>query len=166
MTDEPTRARYADALRKLSEFFPDKCDERQKRLYFERLLGSSHRPEAVEEAVERLIDTHKTRAFPPWSAIADRLRDIAARTRAEEGQRLREGEEPWVPMTPEQIEAEIAENRAFRLKVMPEREPDIRTDRAARRKKFGIQPLTQSEIDMLNRKRRERERARREEVPF
>ena len=157
MIDEATRARYAEAMRKLSEFFPDRCDERVKLRYFERLIECRPPPDAMDEAVERLIDTHKTRSLPPWSAIADRLRDIAQRNWVAPGA---ESEPEPCRLTPEEIEAQLAEVRKFRLKVMPPRKPNIRADLEARRKKLGYKPLTRAEIDMLNRKKRERECAR------
>ncbi len=157
MIDEQTRSRYADALRKLSEFYPDKCDERVKLRYFERLVEKKACPDAVEEAVEKLIDSQKTRVFPPWSAIAERLRDIAKDQRGG----LAVESDPPPQLSPEEWAAVIAENKKLRLKVFPKAKPNIRTDREHRCQVLGIVPLTQAQIDDLNSKKRDRERARR-----
>jgi len=166
VTPEQRRARYADALRKLSEFFPSRCTEKRKGLYFQRLCGGARDPDDVDEAVERLIASRETDTFPPWAALETRLVDVASSRRQV---RKRSGEEnlPRLDTTEEGRAAMVALFRKWREIDTPKPQPNIRTDREHRRKVLGIKPLTQAEIDDLNRRRQERARAReQEEVPF
>jgi len=159
VTDDERRARYAAAIRLLADHFPKDCEERQKQLYFERLMRSNRHPDDVDRAIDRVIDTRQAKSFPPWAAIDERLVDIAQDHRG-----YRHGDDGETQtkcrVTPEQWELQSAEIRKLRFKVFPISKPDISTDKEARRKHLGIVPLTQAEIEMIQRKKRERARAR------
>jgi hypothetical protein len=163
MSAEERRRRYAETLRKLSEFFPNQCDEKTKALYFERVIKLDPHPDDFDEAGERVISSRESRAFPPWSAIDERLRDIAKSHRGYEYGKEDRDAGPRFDNSPEGILASQEVFRAARAMDMPEREPDIRTDRKARQKHLGITQLTQAQNDDLDRKQRERERKRQQD---
>ena len=158
MTEDERRSRYAEALRRLSEFFPSQCTEKRKVLYFEQLLRGNSPPDDVDKAVDRLIDTRQSDRFPPWADLADRLVDLAKDRRGE--QHVDHSNEPRLDNTPKGRAAMLEIFRAGRAMDMPAPKPDISNDREYRRKKLGIKPLTQAEIDMLNRRKCERAAAR------
>jgi hypothetical protein len=156
VTDEERRTRYAAAIRRLADFFPRDCEERQKQLYFERLLAGKRHPDDVDQAIDREIDTRNQKSFPPWADIDKRLTDIA---KDQISHRPVESEPP-PQLSDEDMEAQLAEIRKLRVEVFPKAKPNIKTDREYRRKVLGITPLTQALQDDFDRKRRERERAR------
>ena len=159
VTDDERRARYAAAIRLLADHFPKDCEERQKQLYFERLMRSNRHPDDVDRAIDRVIDTRQAKSFPPWAVIDERLRDIQKDQRGYHNRPPEyDGERPR--LTPAEWAVAIAEIRDFRLDFFPPAQPDISTDQEARRKHLGVKVIPQKLNDELDRNRRERARDR------
>lgn len=170
MPEQLTTGGFEAILTPLIDVFPQGASAERVRIYAGLLKPEGLAPADVREGVSRLIHVWDRTTFPPFARLLTHCNDARGlRIRVERRvEQDREEEERRVPVSPEVLEAQLAEIRKFRMKVMPEREPDIRIDRETRRKHLGITPLSRDEIDTLNRKRRERERARRPavEVPF
>jgi len=149
-------------LAPLVDVFPRGASAEVVAIYAGHLRPEKFDPADVREGVGRLIHIWDRTTFPPFAKLltccneARQLRVVVERRVAEAD----EGTALLPKLSPAQIEAQLAEIRKFRLKVMPPKEPSIHLDREFRRKKLGIAPLTQAENDMLDRNRRERERRR------
>lgn len=163
-------------LAPLIDVFPGGATAERVRIYADLLWPMDFTEDDLREGVQRTIHVWNRTTFPPFAELRSKCADARAlRLGAERSESHRREEARTVrKLPPEVIEAELAEIRKFRLKVMPVPAPNIRTDREYRRKKLGIVPLTQKMIDHLNRSRREMERNRQhneptrlaEEIPF
>jgi len=153
-------------LAPLIDVFPQGATADRVRIYANLLRPEKFQPADVREGVNRLIHVWERTTFPPFAkllACCNDARELRLRVERREAEE-REAVAVKHHIPPEVWEKAIEENRALRMKVMPKREPDIRTDREAKRKHLGIVPLTKDEIEMIERNKRERERARQAEA--
>ena len=155
-------------LAPLIDVFPGGATAERVRIYADLLRPEGFDLADVREGVSRLIHVWDRTTFPSFARLlsccnnARELRITVERLNAkkrEDGQQFRK-------LPQELLDAQLAEIRKLRLRAFPKKEPNIRTDKEHRRKVLGYKLLTQAEIDMLNRKKREREkRARHPEAP-
>ncbi len=143
-------------LSPLIDVFPGGATAERVRIYADLLRPENFTPGDVRDGVSRLIHVWERTTFPPFAKLlsccndARELRLTVERLKAkklEDGQRFRK-------LPQELLDAQLAEIRAFRVKVMPKRKPSVRTGR----KRCYSAPLTREEIERANRKKRERAR--------
>lgn len=78
----------------------------------------------VEQAIERVIVSRSEKFFPTPAVVLDRVSSVVKSRREEDATRSRREEQERDPLTPEQIDSELAEVRELRKKVFPHKHPE------------------------------------------
>jgi hypothetical protein len=150
----------------LIDVFPQGATAERLKKYAELLQPEKFTNADLEEGVKRTIHGWDRTTFPPFAKVLANCNGARqTRLEAERWDDDHQGRDRGEKFndTATKIVHAVEMFRESRARDMPEREPDIRTNREARQKHLGIKPLTPEEIELFNRNRRERERKRQQE---
>ena len=149
-------------LAPLVDVFPGGSSSDRVKIYADLIRPEGFTLPDLRNGIGRLIHVWDNTKFPPFAklmACCNEARELRLKVERSEAL-INDPKREKCRLSPEQWAVAIAEIRDFRLDFFPPAQPDISTDKEARRKHLGIVPLTQAEIEMLQRKKRERMRDR------